>query len=295
MTKMPELDKPKVPFDKKKVLTLAAVALVSFLVYQVIHLQSHLRTTTRVTQNLRTELEGLRQEKTTFQEKAQTGEVQVKELSTELSTLKEDKTVATQKQDELKRQVESAENMLDSQNKKILDLEKRLKDADEKIKRNKKASDNLEQQTRSAKSNPAMTAEYVKLVESQWLTAETKTQELKSDLDRSLAELSSYNLERQKMRSETAAMHYNLAVILTNQQNYEAAIREYLKVLELRPDDSESHYNLGIIYDDYSKNHEKAIEHYRQFVRVSPDSPETNRVKMWLKEKEIHNAHKLKI
>jgi chromosome segregation ATPase len=295
MTKMPELDKPKLPFNKQKLLTLVAAALVSFLVYEVIHLQTNLRSTTRVTQNLRNELEGLRQEKTTFQQKAQSGEVQVQELSTELTTLKEDKTIAVQKHEELKHQVESAENMLENQNKKILDLEKRLKDADEKIRRHKKASDNLEQQTRSARSNPAMTAEYVKLVESQWLTAETKTQELKSDLDKSLAELSSYNMDRQKMRSETATMHYNLAVILTNQQNYEAAIREYLKVLELRPDDAESHYNLGIIYDDYSKNHEKAIEHYRQFVRVSPDSPETNKVKMWLKEKEVNNTYNLKL
>ncbi len=292
---MPELDKPKIPFNKQKLLTLVAAALVSFLVYEVIHLQTNLRSTTRVTQNLRNELEGLRQEKTTFQQKAQSGEVQVQELSTELSTLKEDKTIAVQKHEELKHQVESAENMLENQNKKILDLEKRLKDADEKIRRHKKASDNLEKQTRSARSNPAMTAEYVKLVESQWLTAETKTQELKSDLDKSLAELSSYNMDRQKMRSETATMHYNLAVILTNQQNYEAAIREYLKVLELRPDDAESHYNLGIIYDDYSKNHEKAIEHYRQFVRVSPDSPETNKVKMWLKEKEVNNTYNLKL
>ncbi len=292
---MPELDKPKIPFNKQKLLTVVAAVLVSFLVYEVIHLQTNLRSTTRVTQNLRNELEGLRQEKTTFQQKAQSGEVQVQELSTELTTLKEDKTIAVQKHEELKHQVESAENMLENQNKKILDLEKRLKDADEKIRRHKKASDNLEQQTRSARSNPAMTAEYVKLVESQWLTAETKTQELKSDLDKSLAELSSYNMDRQKMRSETATMHYNLAVILTNQQNYEAAIREYLKVLELRPDDAESHYNLGIIYDDYAKNHEKAIEHYRQFVRVSPDSPETNKVKMWLKEKEVNNTYNLKV
>ncbi len=295
---MPELGKPKIPLPKisrNKIIFLAAAALVIFLAYQTFTLYSNLQTTTRVTQSLRTELEALRQEKSSFEQKAQSGEQKVQDLSSELTTLKEDKTAVTQKYDELKQQVESSEKMLEAQNKKIFELGRRLKEADEKIKRHKKASDNLEQQTKSAKANPAMTAEYVKLVESQWLAAESKTQELKGDLDKSLSELSGYNLERQKMRSDTATMHYNLAVILTNQQNYEAAIREYLKVLELRPNDADAHYNLGIIYDDYSKNHEKAIEHYRQFVRVSPDSPETNKVKMWLKEKEMQNVHNLKI
>jgi tetratricopeptide (TPR) repeat protein len=140
-----------------------------------------------------------------------------------------------------------------------------------------------------------MSAEYVKIVENEWLAATAKTEELKKDLDRTLSELSGQNGEREKLRAETATMHYNLAVILTDQQNYPAAIREYEKVLETRPNDADAHYNLAILYDDAMKNNEKAIEHYRQYIRIAPDAPEAQRVRQWMKDKEFDNTFKFKI
>ena len=140
-----------------------------------------------------------------------------------------------------------------------------------------------------------MTTEYVKLVENEWLLATKKTEAFKKDLARTLDELSAQNKERSKLRSETATMHYNLAVILTEQQNYPAALREYEKVLETRPNDADAHYNLAIIYDDILKNNEKALEHYRQYMKITPEAPEASRVRQWIKDKEFDNTFKFKI
>ena len=290
---MPEITK-KVP-TKVLVAVTCVFFLVGVLLWRMVSLDMNLKSSTRITQSLRDEVEALRRESQSFQTQAKTGDTKIQSLSEELSHVKEDKESAAKKQMELQKLVENADKSLEGQNGKIKELEQKLKDSEEKISRQKKASASLEQQTRSAKAAPGMTAEYVKIVENEWLSATAKTEELKKDLDRTLSELSGQNQERSKLRSETATMHYNLAVILTDQQNYPAAIREYEKVLETRPTDADAHYNLAIIYDDYLKNNEKALEHYHQYVKVAPDTPEAQRVRQWMKEKEFDNTFKFKL
>ena len=287
-------DLEKIP-SKVLIAATCVTFLIGLLFWQVFHLGMNLRSSTKITRSLRDEIDTLRKENQSFKTQAQTGDTQIRTLNEELGHMKEDKDMSAQRQGEFKKLVEDAEKSLDSQNKKIKDLEQKLKEAEEKMSRQKKTNAGLEQQTKSVKANPAMTVEYVKLVENEWLTETAKTDELKKDLDRTLAELSNQNKERSKLRSETATMHYNLAVILTDQQNYLAAVREYEKALEVRPNDADAHYNLAIIYDDYLKNNEKAIEHYRQYIRIAPDTPEAQRAREWIKDKEFDNTFKLKL
>ena len=274
--------------------TAAAVVLATFAM-EDLKLRSNLKSSTRITRNLRTELEGLRKENETYKMSELSDKSSIDKLSEQINTLAQDKSLSTSRQEELKKKVSDAEQTLQAQNAKVAQLESKLKDAEMKISRQKKASANLEQQTRSAKSNPGMTAEYVKLVENEWLTAVAKTDELNKDLDRTLQELSGQNQERSKLLSDTATMHYNLAVILTEQQNYPAAVVEYQKVLEIRPNDADSHYNLAVIYDDYLKDNDHALEHYRQYVKAAPDAPEAQKVREWIKQKEYDTTFKFRI
>jgi tetratricopeptide (TPR) repeat protein len=268
---------------------------IGLLLLQVMRLEANLRSNTKIAQSLRNEIEMLRQENQLIHVQAQTGQTEIRTLHEELSHMKVDRETSAQRQAELKNLVLNAEKSLENQNKKIMGLERQLKEAKEKMRRQKKNSADLEQQTKSAKANPALTANYVKIIENEWLAEITKTEALKKDLDRTLTELSRQNRERSKLRSETATMHYNLAVILTDQRNYPAAIREYEKVLETRPDDADAHYNLAIIYDDYLKNNEKALEHYRQYIKIVPNAPEAQHVRQWMKDKEYENTFNFKI
>ncbi len=289
---MPEISKK--PSKLTYVGVAAAVALTAFAL-QDLRLRSNLKSTTRITQDLRQEVEVLRKENDTFKMGELSDKTSINKLSEQLNTLAQDKSLTVSSQTELKKKVIDAESTLQAQNAKIAQLEGKLKEAETKISRQKKASTNLEQQTKSAKANPGMTTEYVKLVENEWLVAVAKTDELNKDLRRTLSELSGQNQERSKLRSDTATMHYNLAVILTEQQNFPAAIVEYQKVLEIRPDDADSHYNLAVIYDDYLNDNEKALGHYRQYIKASPDTPEANRVREWIKQKEYDTTFKFKI
>jgi tetratricopeptide (TPR) repeat protein len=295
MTKMPELkESPK--FMKKNLLFfLLGGIVVAFFLFEHVRLSSNLKSSTKITQNLREELESLRKENETYLEQQKSELSKVQSLSAELNNLKEDRSLSVGRQEELKKLVSDAEKTLEAQNRKIAELEAKLKNAEQKMLRQKKASANLEQQTKSAKANPGTTQEYVKLVEGEWMAAMQKTQELKGDLDTTLSELSGYNRERSKLRADTATMHYNLAVILTEQRNYQAAILEYQKVLEIRPNDADAHYNLAILYDDFLKNNDKALEHYRQYIQVAPNAPESQRVRQWIKDKEYDTTFKFKL
>lgn len=260
-----------------------------------LRLRSNLKSTTRITQGLRDELDGLRKQTESFKERELKDQTQVQTLSEQLNTLQQDKSLSSGIQEDLKKKVEGAERKLDDQNGKIAQLESKLREAEEKMKRQKKNSANLEEQTRSARANPGMTQEYVKIVESEWLAAVAKTEDVEKDLQKTLGELSGQNKERSKLRNETATMHYNLAVILTEQRNFPAAILEYQKVLESRPNDADAHYNLAVIYDDYVKNNEKALEHYREYVKAAPESPEAQKVRQWIQDKEYDTAMKFKL
>ena len=292
MTTMIELN--KVP-AKAAAAALAVCAVLGGLLWQNARLSSNLKSSTKITQSLREQLEQLRQENQSYMDKTQKEQSQLDNLSTEVNSLRQDKSVSTQRESDMKKLVDDAEQSLENQNRKVRELQQQLQNADEKIRRQKKASASLEQQTRSARANPAMTPEYVKLVEGEWAVATQKTEELKKELQRTLSALSGQNRERDKLRSDTATMHYNLAVILTEQQNYPAAVREYEKVLEIRPNDADAHYNLAIIYDDYVRDNRKALAHYRQYVKAVPDAPEAERVRQWIKDREFDDTFKMKV
>ncbi len=91
----------------------------------------------------------------------------------------------------------------------------------------------------------------------------------------------------QKMMRENADMHYNLGTIFLNNKQYKEAIQEYERVLELRPSDPETHYNLGILYDDYSKDSEKALYHYQKYLAVNPKAPDAKKVESYILNLEL--------
>ena len=288
------LNLSKIP--KKTLYTAAGIAVVvSIVLIQNFTLQSNLRSTTRITHNMREELEGLRQENEIFKKQEAIKQATMENLSARLNNLQQDKSLSDGRKTELKQLVNDAEKALDGQSKKIGDLETKLKKAEERLTQQRKASENLEEKARALKANPGMTPEYVKMVENEWLSAMAKTDELNKDLDRTLSELSGQNLERSKLRNDTATMHYNIAVILTEQQNYPAAIVEYEKVLEIRPEDADAHYNLAVIYDDFMKDSQNALEHYRRYIKAAPNAPEAPKVRQWIQEKEYDVTYKMKI
>ena len=116
---------------------------------------------------------------------------------------------------------------------------------------------------------------------------DTKRQnELKQVLADKQGEISKFKQKiislQQELRDKKATLHYNLAVNFSQRENFEDAIIEYEKALNIDSGHFSSHYNLGILYEEYKKDFSKAIFHYRQYLQLCPDAPEASQVKQWI-------------
>ncbi len=85
-------------------------------------------------------------------------------------------------------------------------------------------------------------------------------------------------------QKERLALTYNLGCIYKAAQKYEKAEGAFLKALEINPNDSSVHFNLGILYDDNLGDDEKAKYHYERFVELSPNDSDVPKVQEWMKE-----------
>ncbi|MDD5347105.1 MAG: tetratricopeptide repeat protein [Candidatus Omnitrophica bacterium] len=81
---------------------------------------------------------------------------------------------------------------------------------------------------------------------------------------------------------ENANLHYNLGVLYAQDQNYQKAVAELQKVVELRPADAEAYYNLGVIYGEYLNDRKKGLVYLQKFLDVAPNDPEADKIRKYL-------------
>ncbi|MBN1689295.1 MAG: tetratricopeptide repeat protein [Candidatus Omnitrophica bacterium] len=112
---------------------------------------------------------------------------------------------------------------------------------------------------------------------------------LKSKLKDAVPGLAKASRVSQKMMRENADMHYNLGTIFLHNKRYRESIKEYERVLELRPNDPETHYNLGVLYDDYLKDREKALYHYQKYLAINPKAPDAKKVESYILSLELEH------
>jgi len=77
-------------------------------------------------------------------------------------------------------------------------------------------------------------------------------------------------------------VHYNMGVVFANRGQFREAEREYLRALRLDPADADTHYNLGVLYDQNLKKYRKAISHYRRYLKLRPEADDANEVRIWI-------------
>lgn len=114
-----------------------------------------------------------------------------------------------------------------------------------------------------------------------------KVEIMKAKFKESVPGLAKAGRISQKMMRENADMHYNLGTIFLQNKQYREAIREYEQVLELRPNDPETHYNLGVLYDDYVRDREKALYHYQKYLSVNPKAPDAKKIETYILNLEL--------
>ena len=110
-------------------------------------------------------------------------------------------------------------------------------------------------------------------IESAW----TNMKEKNADL---IQEIQNLQVDREKDRQR---YFYNLGVAYSYAGYFRQAAEMYQKVLEIDPQDVESHYNLGILYEEHLDENKKGIDHYKQFLKLSKDEMKRKDVKNWIR------------
>jgi tetratricopeptide (TPR) repeat protein len=77
-------------------------------------------------------------------------------------------------------------------------------------------------------------------------------------------------------------VHYNMGVVFANRGQFKDAEREYLRALRLDPADADTHYNLGVLYEQSLKKYRKAASHYRRYLKLRPDADDASEVRIWI-------------
>ena len=95
---------------------------------------------------------------------------------------------------------------------------------------------------------------------------------LKQKIGHYSRKLSNLAVLRDRLSKDNAVLHYNLGVFHTQRQSYDDAISEFEKVLEINPNDTATHYNLGVVYSEYLNDKPKAITHFRRYLMGAPPS-----------------------
>ena len=94
------------------------------------------------------------------------------------------------------------------------------------------------------------------------------------------------NLEVKRAK-EKASYYYNLAVAYTKAKLHDKAIKAYSKSVEINPNNSEAHYNLGLLYEKVKNKPEEAVVHYKKYLKIQPQAKDKEEVMEWIKKLEI--------
>lgn len=100
------------------------------------------------------------------------------------------------------------------------------------------------------------------------------------DLPKNFAELAR---ENKILIKRTSVMHYNLGVFYTQNREFDRAVAEFEKAVELNPEDSGSYFNLGYIYAEHLQNRSKAVSYFKNFLRLAhADDKDVDWVKRYI-------------
>lgn len=92
-------------------------------------------------------------------------------------------------------------------------------------------------------------------------------------------------------RRERGTFYYNLGTAYCRVGMFKEAAGQFEQALALNPDDAQAHHNLGILYESHLGLRERAVEHFRRFIALTPDEKKRNEVMRWVAEADHGIGH----
>ncbi len=96
-----------------------------------------------------------------------------------------------------------------------------------------------------------------------------KNRAMEGEVKRMPQKFAEISRQNKALIKETAQMHYNLGVFYSRNKEYERALAEFEKAVDIDPYDAYSYFNLGYIYAEYLVDRKKAIEYFRHYLTLA--------------------------
>ncbi len=249
------------------------------------------------TTNAKEQLEGLTQENTKIQEEneilkqqnaAQTNdierlkghikglvagqsqlEVQLGEAQAERNTIIEEATQKTASQ------LKSLQGKVNSLSKENRGMTKALESA-------KKETKDLERNKTEFKEKAAVLQDQLEELEESYARLQKESRhwaEKSQEFPKHITDLARQN---KRLIEQTADMHYNQGVFYAKNKEFKRAIKEFEKVLDIKPKDPQANYNLGYIYAEHLVDRPKAIAYFKDYLTYAPDATDADWVRNYL-------------
>ena len=90
--------------------------------------------------------------------------------------------------------------------------------------------------------------------------------------------------EQELCLEKEAILHYNLGVYYLKNDRFKEALDEFLQGYEITPDDSDTVYNIGLIYRYYIYDYDKARHYFARYLKLNPRSKDRKTVEKILEE-----------
>ena len=213
-------------------------------------------------------LEKANQEMGRFQKNNEETKNYILSLKDEIRKLQEEQGSLIQEKNYIKAALDKVNNeaTVKELRKKVADLDKAKNSLEGRLKNKNKEVEQLKSQKAKLEEIKEQLSAQIKDKKNIIVEAVNKNKRLEEEnknIPRKFTEMARQNT---KLIKDTSEMHYNLGVFYTKNKEYARAVAEFEKVVEIAPDDSYAHFNLGYIYAEYLVNRAKAIEHFRRFL-----------------------------
>ena len=170
-------------------------------------------------------------------------------------------------------QTDQLMNLNQQYSRQIVDMRLTMGDREKEYQlRIKELEDHLE------KTMPAPTEVAMGQPEGAWPSAQAQRTDLVSMMDQ-------INREGERLKQDTAKVHYNMGNIFFRKGEYTKAAEEYKKVLKLMPLDAAAHFNLAFVSGEYLHDYPAAVRHYHEYLILNPEAADAQLVR----EKLLHS------
>ena len=96
--------------------------------------------------------------------------------------------------------------------------------------------------------------------------------------------------DNRRLIKESSDMHYNLGVLFNKNRDYEHAIKEFKRSLELNPVNAKAHYNLGYLYSEQLGRNDEAVYHFNKYLQINPNTKESEAIRSYLLTRQTYTA-----